>query len=40
MNAHLKLVVPSNVNRQVEPSALRRPANAEMRSREYLTSVR
>jgi integrase len=37
MNSHLKLVAPSNVNRQVEPITPRRVANAEMRSREYLT---
>ncbi len=37
MIAHLKLVAPSNVNRQVEPITPRRVANAEMRSREYLT---
>jgi type 1 fimbriae regulatory protein FimB/type 1 fimbriae regulatory protein FimE len=35
MNTHLQLVAPSNENRQVEPG-LRRVANAEMRSREYL----
>jgi integrase len=35
MNPHLQLVAPRNVNRQVEPG-LRRLANAEMRSREYL----
>jgi type 1 fimbriae regulatory protein FimB/type 1 fimbriae regulatory protein FimE len=35
MNSHLRLVAPSNENRQVEPG-LRRLANAEMRSREYL----
>jgi integrase len=35
MNTHLQLVAPRNVNRQVEPG-LRRLANAEMRSREYL----
>ena len=36
MIAHLKLVEPCNENRQVEPTP-RRVANAEMRSREYLT---
>jgi site-specific recombinase XerD len=36
MNSHLHLVVPSNVNRQVEIKALRRPANADLRAREYL----
>ena len=35
MNKHLHLVAPCNENRQVEPG-LRRLANAEMRSREYL----
>jgi integrase len=35
MNPHLQLVEPRNVNRQVEPG-LRRLANAEMRTREYL----
>ncbi|MGZ5875129.1 MAG: tyrosine-type recombinase/integrase [Bradyrhizobium sp.] len=35
MNKHLQLVAPCNENRQVEPG-LRRLANAEMRSREYL----
>jgi integrase len=35
MNATLRLVEPRNVNRQVEP-ALRRPANATLRTREYL----
>jgi integrase len=34
MIAHLKLVEPSNVNRQV---GLSRPANADLRTREYLT---
>jgi integrase len=38
MNKKLRLVEPCNVFRQVEP-ALRRVANAEMRSREYLTSA-
>jgi integrase len=33
MSAHLKLVTPSNVNRSVPI----RPANGELRSREYLT---
>ena len=38
MIARLKLVEPSNENRQVEPTPpLRRVTNAEMRSREYLT---
>jgi len=36
MIAHLKLIEPCNENRQVEPMP-RRVANAEMRSREYLT---
>jgi integrase len=36
MNTHLKLVESCNENRQVEPTP-RRVANAEMRSREYLT---
>jgi integrase len=36
MNAPLRLVVPSNENRQVEPMP-RRGTNAEMRTREYLT---
>jgi integrase len=35
MSKHLQLVAPCNENRQVEPK-LRRLANAEMRSREYL----
>src|SRR5260370_19234746 len=35
MNTDLQLVEPCNENRQVEPE-LRRLANAEMRSREYL----
>lgn len=35
MNTHLQLVAPCNENRQVAPG-LRRLANAEMRSREYL----
>ena len=34
MNARLKLVEPGNENRQVMPV---RPANADLRSREYLT---
>jgi type 1 fimbriae regulatory protein FimB/type 1 fimbriae regulatory protein FimE len=34
MNARLKLVDPCNENRQVTP---RRPTNADLRSREYLT---
>src|SRR6516165_8178081 len=34
MNARLKLVKPCNENRQVMPI---RPANADLRSREYLT---
>jgi hypothetical protein len=41
MNARLKLVEPCNENRQVEANQARdmpiRPANAELRSREYLT---
>jgi integrase len=36
MNAPLRLVLPSNENRQVKPMP-RRVANAEMRTREYLT---
>jgi hypothetical protein len=36
MNAHLQLVRSCNVNRKVDP-VLRRPANAELRTREYLT---
>src|ERR1700736_2988788 len=36
MNSHLRLVEPCNENRQVE-ATLRRPANAELRTREYLT---
>ena len=36
MKTHLKLVAPCNENRQVEAMP-RRPANAELRSREYLT---
>jgi integrase len=36
MNAHLQLVRSCNVNRKVGP-VLRRPANAELRTREYLT---
>src|SRR6476660_3073153 len=39
MNTHLHLVEPCNENRQVEPDGLRRPANAELRTREYLTST-
>src|SRR3981189_1025974 len=35
MNTPLRLVESCNVNRQVEP-VLRRPANAELRTREYL----
>ncbi len=35
MNTHLRLVEPSNVNRSVPV----RPANAELRSREYLTEA-
>jgi integrase len=37
MNTPLRLVEPCNENRQVEANALRRPANAELRTREYLT---
>ncbi len=37
MSAHLHLVEPCNENRQVESKALRRPANADLRTREYLT---
>ena len=36
MNAHLRLVTSCNVNRKVDP-VLRRPTNADMRTREYLT---
>src|SRR5271167_4404520 len=36
MNTLMTLVEARNVNRQVE-SGLRRPANAELRTREYLT---
>jgi integrase len=36
MNSHLSLVAPSNINRQVRPTP-RRQANAELRTREYLT---
>jgi integrase len=36
MNAHLHLVRSCNVNRKVDP-VLRRPVNAELRTREYLT---
>ena len=35
MNAHLRLVTSCNVNRKVDP-VLRRPTNADMRTREYL----
>ena len=41
MNARLKLVDPCNENRQVDANQARdmptRPANADLRSREYLT---
>jgi integrase len=37
MNSHLQLIEPRNVNRQVEVSALSRPTNASLRTREYLT---
>ena len=36
MNAHLRPVRSCNVNRKVDP-VLRRPANAKLRTREYLT---
>jgi hypothetical protein len=36
MNTVMMSVEPRNINRQVAPG-LRRPANAELRTREYLT---
>jgi len=36
MKSHLKIVEPCNENRKVEAMPTR-PANAELRSREYLT---
>ena len=37
MISHLFFVEPCNENRQVASTGLRRPANAELRTREYLT---
>src|ERR1700684_1788427 len=36
MISHLSLVEPCNENRQVASTGLRRPANVELRTREYL----